>query len=162
MKKITIIKKLNILVVALLISNNIISQTTHNITQPEELTALSATLAAGDTVILADGTYSSSERIKFTPTTGTESQPITFRPQTPGGVIFTGGLQMNISGDYVIIDGFHWQGGYGANNFIQFRDGTVYANHSTIQNCAIDGLELSPDDIAGGFQIQMIQMIQVR
>jgi poly(beta-D-mannuronate) lyase len=123
-------------------------QTTYNITDPEDLTALSPTLAAGDTVILADGTYTSDERIKFSPTTGTAALPITFKSETPGGVKFTGGLQMNISGDYVIVDGFHWQGGYGASNFIQFRDGSVYANHSTIQNCAIDGLAIHPDDVA--------------
>ena len=125
----------------------VFSQTTYNISDPGDLTTLSATLAAGDTVILEDGTYSSDERIKFTPTTGTADSPITFKSETPGGVKFTGGLQMNISGDYVIVDGFHWQGGYGASNFIQFRDSSVYANHSTIQNCVIDGLALSPDDI---------------
>ena len=137
-----------VLLFALLSTVNMFSQTTHNISDPEALTGLSATLAAGDIVILADGIYTSEERIKFSPTTGTAALPITFRPQTPGGVKFTNGLQMDIGGDYVVVDGFHWQGGYGASNFIQFRDGTDYANHSTIQNCAIDGLALSPDEIA--------------
>jgi poly(beta-D-mannuronate) lyase len=54
---------------------------------------------------------------------------------------------MNIGGDYVVVDGFHWQGGFGASNFIQFRNGTDYANFSTIQNCAIDGLAIHPDDL---------------
>jgi poly(beta-D-mannuronate) lyase len=134
--------------VLMLVSISVFSQTTHNISDPEDLTTLSATLGAGDTVILANGVYTSDERIKFTPTTGTAAMPITFRAQTPGGVKFTNGLQMNISGDHVIVDGFHWQGGYGANNFIQFRDGSNYANHSTIQNCAIDGLAIHPDDVA--------------
>ena len=106
------------------------------------------TLNAGDTVVLADGIYSSDERIKFSPTTGTADNPITFKAATPGGVKFTGGLQMSIGGDYVIVDGFYWQGGYGASNFIEFRDGSDYANYSTIQNCAIDGLAISPDDKA--------------
>ena len=106
------------------------------------------TLNAGDTVVLADGIYSSDERIKFSPTTGTADNPITFKAATPGGVKFTGGLQMSIGGDYVIVDGFYWQGGYGESNFIEFRDGSDYANYSTIQNCAIDGLAISPDDKA--------------
>ena len=127
---------------------NVFSQTTHNIDDPEDLTALSSTLAAGDTVILADGTYNSEERIKFSPTTGTATSPITFKSATPGGVKFTGGLKMSIGGDYVVIDGFHWQGGFGASNFIEFRDGFDYANYSTIQNCAIDGLAIHPDDVA--------------
>ena len=137
-----------------LVTINVFSQTTHNIDDPEDLTTLSATLAAGDTVILADGIYTSEERIKFSPSTGTAAMPITFRSATPGGVKFTNGLQMDIGGDYVVVDGFHWQGGYGASNFIQFRDGSNYANYSTIQNCAIDGLTVSPDDLEVGSSIK--------
>lgn len=140
---------LQTLVFALLLSTiQVFSQTTHEIDDPEDLTAaFSATLGAGDTVILTDGIYDSDSRVKFSPSTGTAAMPITLRPQTPGGVKFTGGLKMSIGGDYVIVDGFHWEGGYGASNFIEFRDGSDYANHSTIQNCAINGLEVDPDDI---------------
>jgi len=121
------------------------SQTTYNITDPEALE--DQTYVAGDVIILANGTYSTDARIDFIGN-GTSDDPITFKAQTPGGVVFTGGLQMNIGGDYVVVDGFHWQGGYGASNFIQFRNGTDYANYSTIQNCAIDGLAIHPDDVA--------------
>lgn len=130
------------------------SQTTHYINDPEDLTTLSATLASGDTVILADGTYTSDARIKFSPTTGTSDLPITFKAATPGGVKFTGGLKMSIGGDYVIVDGFYWQGGYGASNFIEFRDGYDYANHSTIQNCAINGLTVDPGDLEVGTSVK--------
>ncbi len=68
-----------VLLFALLSTVNMFSQTTHNISDPEALTGLSATLAAGDIVILADGIYTSAERIKFSPTTGTAALPITFR-----------------------------------------------------------------------------------
>ena len=121
------------------------SQTTYNISDPEDLE--NNTYTAGDVIILEDGIYNSDERIDFIGN-GTAENPIIFRAVSPGGVIFSGGLQMNIGGDYLVVDGFHWKGGYGANNFIQFRNGSDYANHSTIQNCAIDGLALSPDDIA--------------
>ena len=121
------------------------SQTTYNISDPEDLE--NNTYVAGDLIILEDGVYSSDERIDFIGN-GTAENPIIFRAASPGGVVFSGGLQMNIGGDYVVVDGFHWKGGYGASNFIQFRNGSDYANHSTIQNCAIDGLTLSPDDIA--------------
>ncbi|MBU2949943.1 T9SS type A sorting domain-containing protein [Tamlana agarivorans] len=122
---------------------------THTISDPAAITSLSASLQAGDEVVLLDGTYTSDERIKFSPTTGTAAEPITFRAETPGGVKFTGGLKMSIGGDHVIVDGFYWKGGIGASNFIEFRDGSSnYANHSTIQNCAIDGLEIDPDDAA--------------
>ena len=142
--------QLYIVILILLTTYNGFSQTTYNITNPEDLTSLSATLAAGDTVILANGTYTSNARIKFSPNTGTASMPITFKAETPGGVKFTGGLRMSIGGDYVIVDGFHWQGGYGASNFIEFREGSDYANYSTIQNCGIDGLGVDPADVVVG------------
>lgn len=129
----------------LLFSLSLIGQTTYNINDPLDLESNS--YIAGDVIILANGTYTTDERIDFIGN-GTATDPIVFRAETPGGVKFTGGLQMNIGGDYVVVDGFHWQGGYGASNFIQFRNGTDYANHSTIQNCAIDGLAIHPDDVA--------------
>ena len=135
-----------------LFSVSIFSQTTHTITNPNQLAGLS--LGAGDTVVLANGTYTSDERIKFSPTTGTAALPITFKSATPGGVKFTGGLKMSIGGDHVIVDGFHWKGGYGASNFIEFRDGSKYANYSKIQNCAIDGLTVDPDDSETGTSVK--------
>ncbi|MFK7831899.1 MAG: chondroitinase-B domain-containing protein [Winogradskyella sp.] len=126
-------------------SGSIYGQTTYNINDPEQLE--DNTYVAGDVIILANGVYNTDERIDFIGN-GTSANPIIFRAESPGGVKFTGGLQMNIGGDYVVVDGFHWQGGFGASNFIQFRNGTDYANHSTIQNCVIDGLEIHPDDIA--------------
>ena len=154
MKNITQFKNLGGLAVTFLITFNLYSQTTHNISDPEDLTALSASLGAGDTVILADGVYTTDERIKFSPTTGTAAMPITFKAETPGEVVFTGGLQMSIGGDHVIVDGFYWQGGYGSSKVIEFRDGTDYANNSTIQNCAMDGLTVHPDDIEVGTSVK--------
>ena len=135
----------NVFYLLLLLSATLYGQTTYNINDPEDLE--NNTYEAGDLIILEDGVYSSDERIDFVGN-GTAENPIIFRAASPGGVIFSGGLQMNIGGDYLVVDGFHWKGGYGASNFIQFRNGSDYANHSTIQNCAIDGLALSPDDIA--------------
>ncbi|WP_282134223.1 chondroitinase-B domain-containing protein [Seonamhaeicola maritimus] len=133
-------------VLALLCSVTMFSQDmTYHIDDPLKLE--DQTYLPGDVIILANNTYSTNERIDFIGN-GTADKPITFRAETPGGVIFNGGLQMNIGGDYVIVEDFHWKGGYGASNFIQFRNGTDYANHSTIQNCVIDGLEIHPDDVA--------------
>lgn len=125
------------------------SQTTYNVANLDdidELEDLFATLQAGDTVILADGVYDADDRIKFSPTTGTPTMPITFRAQTPGGVRFTGGMRMSIGGDHVVVDGFYWDGGYGSSVVIEFRDGEDYANYSTLQNCAIDGLIVDPSE----------------
>ena len=130
---------------------SVLGQTTYNISTPAELE--NNTYVAGDEIILANGIYNSNERINFIGN-GTIDNPIIFRAESPGGVKFTGGLQMNISGDYVVVDGFYWQGGYGASNFIQFRNGTDYANHSTIQNCTIDGLTVDPGDFETGTSVK--------
>ena len=140
-------KKLHFIVLLLFAHVTVIGQTNYTISDPEDIESLA--LVAGDVVTLLDGTYSSDERIKFIGT-GTDDLPITFRPETPGGVLFDGGLKLSIGGDYLIVDGFHWKGGYGASNFIEFRNGSVYANHSTIQKCAIDGLEIEPDELLEG------------
>lgn len=114
-----------------------LGQTSYTISDPEDIETL--TLVAGDEVVLTNGTYTTDERINFI-ANGTIDNPITFRAETPGGVIFTGGLSMNIGGDYLVVEGFYWKGGIGQNNHIQFRHNTTYSNHSTIQNCTIDGL----------------------
>ncbi|WP_405576731.1 chondroitinase-B domain-containing protein [Winogradskyella sp. Asnod2-B02-A] len=144
-------------IVLMLSTIGLYSQTTYNVANLDDIDALEDlfdTLAAGDTVILADGVYSTDERIKFSPTTGTAAMPITFRAQTPGGVKFTGGLNMSIGGDHVIIDGFHWQGGYGSSKVVEFRDGEDYANYSIMQNCAMDGLGIDPDDMETGTSVK--------
>lgn len=117
----------------------------YTISSINEFEALS--LSPGDVVIWLDGTYTDDNRLVFE-ANGTAENPITLRAETPGGVIFTNGLQMNISGNYLIVDGFYWNGGYGTSNFIQFRDGSTYAQYSTIQNCAINNLGIAPGDAA--------------
>ena len=139
----------------LLISMSFYSQTTYNIDDPEDLR--NVIYEAGDVIILKNGVYTTDERMIFLGS-GTADKPITFRAETPGGVIFTGGPRLTIggesengvkiaTGEYLVVDGFHWKGGYGASNFIEFRNGYDYAHHSTIQNCAIDGLGVEASEL---------------
>ncbi len=123
----------------------LIFATDYTISSVDEFNNLS--LSAGDNVIWLNGTYSSDERITFSGN-GTATNPITLKAETAGGVIFNNGLQIDIAGNYLVIDGFYWNGGYGASNFIQFRNGTNYAQNCTIQNCAINGLTAEPGDAA--------------
>ena len=139
----------------LLISANLIAQTTYNIDDPEDLR--NVIYQPGDVIILKNGTYNTDERMIFLGS-GTAENPVTFRAETPGGVIFTGGPRLTIggesdgdvtaTGEYLVVDGFHWKGGYGASTIIEFRNGQDYAHHSTIQNCVIDGLGIKPSELA--------------
>jgi hypothetical protein len=110
-----------------------IAQTTYNIDDPEDLR--NVIYQPGDVIILKDGTYDTDERLRFLGS-GTADNPVVFRAETPGGVTFTGGARLTIggetdsngtkiaTGEYLVVDGFHWKGGYGASNFIEFRNGT--------------------------------------
>ncbi|WP_372753061.1 chondroitinase-B domain-containing protein [Mariniflexile sp.] len=131
----------------LLFSVSVIGQSTYYINDPKDL--MDQTYVPGDEIILANGVYSTDGRVNFIGN-GTADKPIVFRAETPGGVKFTGGLQMRIGGDYVVVDGFYWQGGYGSSSVVEFRYGNDFANHSTIQNCAMDGLGIDPADMEVG------------
>ena len=147
MKKIT-------LFLFLLFTINFIAQTTYNIDDPEDLR--NVIYQAGDVIILKNGTYTTDERMIFLGS-GTAENPVTFMAETPGGVIFTGGPRLTIggesdgtetaTGEYLVVDGFHWKGGYGANNFIEFRNGQDFAHYSTIKNCVIDGLGVKQTEL---------------
>ncbi|WP_372937462.1 chondroitinase-B domain-containing protein [Seonamhaeicola sp.] len=159
MKKITMPSQVICGLFLFFITSNVFSQNiTYNIDDPEKLRDV--IYQPGDVIILKNGTYTTDERMRFLGS-GTAENPVVFRAETPGGVIFTGGPRLTIggetdddtgeviaTGEYLIVDGFHWKGGYGASNFIEFRNGTNYAHHSTIRNCAIDGLGIEPDELA--------------
>ncbi|WP_397447705.1 chondroitinase-B domain-containing protein [Polaribacter sp. R77954] len=146
-----------ILLFLFLIPFTFVGQTTYNIDDPEDLR--NVIYQPGDVIILKNGVYSTDERMRFLGS-GTAENPVTFRAETPGGVIFTGGPRLTIggesddagnkiaTGEYLIVDGFHWKGGYGASNFIEFRNGQDFAHYSTIQNCVIDGLGIEPSELA--------------
>lgn len=120
--------------------------TEYEISSDDEFNNL--TLVAGDVVTWLDGTYSD-QQIKWNGQMGTESASIILKAETPGGVIFTGDSRINFYGSYLIVDGFYWKGGEGANNHIEFRrngSDTDFAMNCTIRNCAFDNLLTAEPD----------------
>jgi len=94
-----------------------------------------------------NGTYSNQEIIFIAG--GTANNPITLKAETPGGVIFTGETQINIAGDYLILEGFYWDGGIGTSDHVEFRksgSNNQFGNNCTIRNCAFNNLSTSGDD----------------
>jgi len=115
------------------------------ITSASQLNALS--LNPCDVVTWRNGTYAN-QSIVFN-ASGQSGSPIVLRAETPGGVIFTGGSKMNIYGEYLIVDGFYWNGGEGFNNHTEFRRGgsnTDFASHTIFRNCAFNDLQTDGDD----------------
>ena len=112
------------------------------------LATLNAAIAAsqpGDTVLMADGTWNAT-LVNFS-ANGNADTPagrITLRPQTLGGVTFTGVSRIYIAGNYLVADGFRFAGNYtpgGGFAVVYFRDsaGTVNATYSRLTNTTFDG-----------------------
>jgi len=119
----------------------------YTVSSASSFNSLVGTLSAGDTVIWEDGTYSN-QNIVFVGASGTASNPITLIAETPGGVKFTGSSELNIAGDYLIVDGFFWDGGTGTTNHVEFRQassGSNFGNNCILRNCAFDDLATTGD-----------------
>lgn len=119
--------------------------TDYTVNSVEDFNALN--LAPCDVVTWTNGTYNDQE-IVFN-AIGESGSPIVLRAETPGGVVFTGASKMNIYGEYLVIDGFYWNGGEGFNNHIEFRrsgSNSDFANNSIMRNCAFNNLQTEGDD----------------
>lgn len=105
-------------------------------------TALGAA-APGSVIVLADGTYTNFGYYKHIKS-GTASQPVMIRAQTPGGVIFNGDFQLEIQASFVVIDGFRVLGNaapspdyvYPAASSGLFK---IYGSDNRLTECAING-----------------------
>ena len=100
---------------------------------------------AGDTVLLANGTYTDEKPIFHA--IGTAEKPIVVMAETSGQVFIEGNSNMRIGGEYVEVHGFVFRNGYHSNVW-EFRSKSgMWANNCRITNCTIDGYN-NPDDTA--------------
>lgn len=92
----------------------------------------------GDTLIMTNGTWTDQE-INFSDF-GTSANPITLRAETPGQVILNGDSTLNISGDWLVVDGLRFEGGAlfdDSNAIVEFRGSNGEATNSRFTNSAI-------------------------
>ena len=92
----------------------------------------------GDTLIMTNGTWTN-QTINFSDF-GTSENPITLRAQTPGQVVLDGSSTLNISGDWLVVDGLLFEGGSlndGSNAIVEFRGSNGEATNSRFTNSAI-------------------------
>jgi uncharacterized protein YjdB/regulation of enolase protein 1 (concanavalin A-like superfamily) len=114
----------------------------YTVSSADDFNDLCSSLTGGDVVTWTNGTYSDQE-IAFYATGGTASNPITLQAETSGSVIFNGSSTLNLSGDYLVMEGFYWKDGEGEGDHVQFRrsgSSTEFANNCTLRNCAFDNL----------------------
>ena len=91
----------------------------------------------GDNIVLANGIWKDVE-IKFTGE-GTKDNPITLRAETPGEVFIEGVSNLEISGNYLEVNGLYFRNGHTpTKNVIAFRTSeSNVANYSKVTNCVI-------------------------
>ena len=104
------------------------------------LTELRAAIQAsepGDTVVMANGTWTDAE-IRFA-ARGAEGDTITLKAETPGNVVLAGRSSLRIDGEYLKVDGLWFEGGaLTGGHVVQFRGSSSrLAHHSRLTNCAI-------------------------
>lgn len=93
------------------------------------------TLAAGDTLILQDGTWADAQ-LKLS-AKGTAAKPVTLKAQTPGKVILTGTSRLSVGGSHIIVDGLWFQNPTGPQVIELRKDSKQLATDSRITNCAV-------------------------
>jgi poly(beta-D-mannuronate) lyase len=93
---------------------------------------------AGDVIVWKDGNY---EDIKINfKGNGTAERPIVLKAQTAGKVSFSGNSQLLLSGNYLQVEGFLFEGKCtleDKEHVFSFAIGSKEAHHSKISNCAI-------------------------
>jgi len=107
---------------------------------PTEFAVALARAKAGDTVVLADGTWRDANLTLNV--AGTATALITVRAQTPGKVVFNGESSLIFAAPYVVVDGLLFtQGTTKHNSVVQFD-----ADHCRLTNSAI--VDYNPPEVA--------------
>lgn len=93
-----------------------------------EIAAIVPKLKPGDQVVLKNGDWKD-QKISVGPLKGTAANPIVFRPETPGGVIFSGSSRAYFEGEHLIVTDLKFVGGALPNS------GTVMAFGNSVRSC---------------------------
>ncbi|MBN2281078.1 MAG: T9SS type A sorting domain-containing protein [Candidatus Marinimicrobia bacterium] len=110
--------------------------TEYFVSTASEITSTLKNVLPGDTLTLTNGTWDS-QIIEFE-ADGTSSAPILMRAENPGQVILKGGSWLEISGNWLIVDGLCFLGGYSTgHSVIEFRGDHGRAHNCRLTNSAI-------------------------
>lgn len=107
--------------------------TTYNVSTLTQFNSAVSSAAAGDIIIIANGTYNNWGML-ITSKTGTASAPITIKAASVCGVTFTGDSYIRMSGAYIVIEGLKFTSGYATNGkALEFRT----SSSSVCNNCRV-------------------------
>jgi poly(beta-D-mannuronate) lyase len=133
-----------------LISCDKTATNTIHVSNSSELIDAAKNSKAGDHIIIKNGTYKNIA-LQFIGE-GTEDNPINLSAETAGQVFLEGTSSLEISGNFLHVDGLFFRNGYSPkDNVIAFRTGTKkVANNSSVRNCVIldyNSLERDQDNL---------------
>lgn len=113
----------------------------HFATQVSDWVDVAKRIQAGDTLVLADGTWKDID-LKLERLPGRGDAPIEIRAQTPGKVTFTGKSVFRFSGNHVNVSGFRFRDIQGISDVVQFRTHSErHAHHSRVSHCLFEESE---------------------
>jgi len=122
---------------------SIVSVYSQQVSTNYELNAAISNASAGTTIILANQTWTDVQ-ININKT-GTESNPITIKAQTPGNVFFEGRSNISLGGSYIIFEGVIFQNASGLitngdkiEPIIEFRD----TSNNDCVNCIVRNIKM--------------------
>tara|TARA_B110000503_G_scaffold108509_1_gene162283 strand:+ start:783 stop:2537 length:1755 start_codon:yes stop_codon:yes gene_type:complete len=122
---------------------SIVSVHSQQVSTNYELNAAISNASAGTTIILANQTWTDVQ-ININKT-GTESNPITIKAQTPGNVFFEGRSNISLGGSYIIFEGVIFQNASGLitngdkiEPIIEFRD----TSNNDCVNCIVRNIKI--------------------
>ena len=124
----------------LLVISFVANSTNYTVTTAKTLQSKMNAALPGDTVIVANGTYSWGA-INITNTNGTSTSAwIVLKSQTFNGVTFIGRTYIQFSGKHILINGFKFaNGNVGSNDVISFRNSSnTPASYCRLTNITID------------------------
>ena len=122
---------------------SIVSVYSQQVSTNYELNAAISNASTGTTIILANQTWTDVQ-ININKT-GTESNPITIKAQTPGNVFFEGRSNISLGGSYIIFEGVIFQNASGLitngdkiEPIIEFRD----TSNNDCVNCIVRNIKI--------------------
>lgn len=116
----------------------------HLVDSPQAYNDVIKNAKAGDTIVLANGTWNDFE-IVFTGK-GTKLKPITLTAETKGKVILSGNSNLRLAGEYLVVSGLVFKDGFTpSSEVISFRrNKDDLAFHSRVTEVVIDNYS-NPD-----------------
>jgi len=105
------------------------------VTDAAAFAAAAKSVAAGDTIVLQDGTWTDAQ-LKIH-VSGTAEKPVTIKAQTAGKVLLKGDSRISIAGEHVVVDGLWFQNPTGEESIELRIDSDDLANDCRVTNCAV-------------------------